>query len=219
MIFDSQKDAIFFDMDGVVVDSMRFHANAWVLALADFGVEAEEIEIYRREGMTGDSSIREIISLCGVNPDEVDIKSLIEKKHSYFEKYEIKPYDEIYIVLSYLKDKGKKLALVTGSERRSVNHLLDESLSSFFDIIITSDDVLNGKPHPEPYQKAIDGIGIDKNRCLVIENAPMGIISSKKAGLDVIAVETTLPKVELSLADTIVRNHKELFEVMKMVEP
>jgi len=217
MIFKIKKKAVFFDMDGVVVDSMRFHVKAWILALSDFGIKADEIEIFRREGMTGDSSIKEIISLYSDNSDQIDIKLLIEKKHLYFEKYEIQAYDEIFEILNYLKEKQIKLALVTGSERRSVNHLLEEKLYSLFDFIITSDDVEKGKPDPEPYLKAIEKIEIDNSFCLVVENAPMGLISAKNAGLDVVAVETTLPKKELLGADLVVRNHKELFKVIKML--
>jgi sugar-phosphatase len=72
-------------------------------------------------------------------------------------------------------------------------------------ILITADDVANGKPHPEPYLKAAELLGVDPKECLVIEDAPAGIQSAHAGGMKVIGLTSTYPASALSEADVVVR--------------
>jgi beta-phosphoglucomutase-like phosphatase (HAD superfamily) len=76
-------------------------------------------------------------------------------------------------------------------------------LEGVFEIIITGEMVSNGKPDPEPYLKAVNELNVDKESCLVVENAPAGITSAKSAGLTCFAVQTSLPEEYLKSADKI----------------
>ena len=93
--------------------------------------------------------------------------------------------------------------------------MLPVKIFNLFNAIVSVDDVINGKPHPEPYLKAIDILKCDPKYALVIENAPLGIESAKKAGLDCFAIETTLPGSYLKNADRIFKSHRLLFEYFK----
>ncbi|MDP8212654.1 MAG: HAD family phosphatase [Candidatus Zapsychrus exili] len=126
-----------------------------------------------------------------------------------------RPYETNFIVgartfLKDLKKQGFKLALVTGSAHSEIKKILPERIYNLFEVIVTGSDVKNGKPHPEPYLKAIKALKIKKTQAIVIENAPFGIKSAKTAGLKCYAIETSLPKKYLKQADKIFENIKSL---------
>jgi sugar-phosphatase len=76
-------------------------------------------------------------------------------------------------------------------------------------VLVTADDVVHGKPHPEPFLEAARRLGVDPRRCLVIEDAPKGLEAAKAAGCFTLAVVTTTPREELS-ADGIVNDLSEV---------
>jgi len=199
---------ILFDLDGVLVDSMPVHARAWKKTFSELGIVLEDIDIYRREGMSGPSSIRDIFLEKKLPlPDEESLIQIIESKHTFFQKKEIRPFAEIDDIINILKNKKIRMGLVTGSHRATVNETVSPGIIQSMSVIITSDDVLQGKPHPESYIKALEKTGAKVDSTLVIENAPMGIRAAKNAGLLCYAVETTLPKEYLSEADVIFSDH------------
>ena len=73
-------------------------------------------------------------------------------------------------------------------------------------VLVTADDVVNGKPHPEPYLKGAEGLGIDPKLCIAFEDAPAGIRAAQAAGMRVIALATTFPREELHEATAIIAN-------------
>lgn len=209
-------EAVLFDLDGVLVDSMKFHAGAWVSAMKDYGYEVEELEIYKREGMAGYGSVLDILRIKGYElPDSKKMDEIYEHKHRLFEQNSVQLFPHVNEIIAHLKSRGICTGLVTGSLMRAVTHLLGEEFISVFDSIIASDDVVRGKPDPEPYLKAAAKINIDPSKCVVIENAPMGIESAKNAGMCCYAIETSLPEEYLLAADRIFKNHTQLFEFIK----
>jgi HAD superfamily hydrolase (TIGR01509 family) len=106
-------------------------------------------------------------------------------------------------LLLELQRLNYRLALVTGTRLEVVNKVLQMGLEGVFEIIITGEMVSNGKPDPEPYLKAVNELNVDKESCLVVENAPAGITSAKSAGLTCFAVQTSLPEEYLKSADKI----------------
>ncbi len=208
--------AVLFDMDGVVVDSMRFHAAAWKQVLGEHGLAVEEIEIYLREGMSGRQSIEDIFADHGRPfPSEDRFQKLIAKKHALFERNTIGLFPSVVSILEWVKARGACAALVTGSAQRSIDHMMPERVLSLFDAVISAEDVAKGKPDPEPYRRALEKLGADPAAALAIENAPMGIRSAKGAGVTCYAIETTLPRRYLSAADLIFGDHASLFEYFK----
>jgi beta-phosphoglucomutase-like phosphatase (HAD superfamily) len=91
---------------------------------------------------------------------------------------------------------------------------MDKFYPGIFDVIVSGEDVKNGKPDPEPYEKAIAKLGLSKDECLVVENAPLGIESAKNAGVFCVGVPTYLDKTKLHEADIIVKNHAELIDYL-----
>lgn len=210
-------ETVLFDMDGVIVDSMNHHAESWIRVFREFcGLDLSKEDIFRREGMSGLSSIIDILEekRAPVPDDEVLLR-LREKKLDYLEKSHIDIFPGVEEMLLYLHSRKVKLGLVTGSLLRSVSHLLPRSLLELFGAVITTDDITNGKPHPEPYLKGMEVLGSVKEETLAVENAPMGVLSAKNAGVDCFAIETTLPEAYLKKADRIFKDHRDLLSFFK----
>jgi len=109
-----------------------------------------------------------------------------------------------------LKKNGHILGLVTGTPSQELKRILPRRVLRIFDGIISGDHVKKGKPHPEPYLKAAKTLGVYPKACLVVENAPYGIESAKRAGMFCIAITTSLPKEYLAKADLVVDKLEEI---------
>ena len=210
--------AIIFDMDGVLVDSMPYHAEAWIQAFATAGIEVEKREIYELEGSNHMQTVDIIFRRSGRIPTNKDAEELSKKKIDIFNKIEhVRPFDGIKELLDELAPKYS-LAVVSGSNHNTVHELMDTFFPGAFKVIIDGDDVKKSKPDPEPYLMAVEKLHVQKEECVVIENAPLGIRSAKSAGLRCIAVVAYLGRESLNEADMIVESHRELFRAIQAEE-
>jgi len=202
-------EAVIFDFDGVIADTMHDNYKAWKKVFAEHNVEIDGQEFFLMEGMS-----RNEIAAFFIEKHKLEglvIGTIVDKKEWYYKQdNSFRIYDEIPAIFELLKSKNIKTGLVTGAGRERLEATLNEEWRSFFDVIITSDEVKNGKPHPEPYLKAIEKLKSNPNNTLVIENAKQGIRSAKAAGCQCIAVETTLSKMHLTEADEIFSHHQEI---------
>ena len=192
--------AFLFDMDGVLFDSMSHHAKAWVHALTSKGFEFNEYEAYMREGMTGSSTINDVYNRqLGHGATEEECQEIYKIKSDFFETLgEAKPMANIIDVLQFVKSAGIDIHIVTGSGQRSLLNRLNHHFPGFFspDKMVTAFDVKKGKPDPEPYLMALQKGGLTAEQVIVVENAPLGVLSAKAAGLFTVAVNTGILKDE-----------------------
>lgn len=215
--------AYFFDMDGVLFDSMPNHAIAWEEVMKQHQLPFTAYDCYLNEGRTGESVIREAMWTArnrDATPDE--IATIYAEKSAYFTMLEQKSggtptISGVADVLQYIQSRGHQIWVVTGSGMRSLLDNLNAVLPSVFqrDRMITAFDVVKGKPDPEPYLKAWERSGLAKEQCVVIENAPLGVRSAKAAGLTVYAVNTGILTREDLLqagADKVFDSMQELLE-------
>lgn len=210
--------AVIFDMDGVLIDSMKYHIYSWQKAFEKFGIKTTYRELSLFEGMSFKETIKIISKNNNIKLSQEDIDSIYsEKKKILSEILEFEVYDKIRDILTFLKGKKLKLGVVTGSNKEFTNKIINNYFEELFDIVITGDDIKNGKskPHPAPYEKAIEKLGLNKEDIIVVENAPLGIKSAKAADLRVIALETTLKEKELKEADIVLNNHTQLYNYIK----
>ena len=186
--------AIFFDMDGVLFDSMKFHAKAWTNTMKDIGINFSEYESYMNEGRTGHSTIDGAFNRdFGRDATEEEKQTIYKIKSKYFESYgksPVMPYANA--LLEKVKQQGIQIYLVTGSGQLSLLDGLQVHFPGIFcnENMVTAFDVTHGKPHPEPYLIALKKSGFTQAEVAVVENAPLGVASAKAAGLFVIAVNT-----------------------------
>lgn len=211
--------AIFFDMDGVLFDSMKYHARAWTNAMRDIGITFSEYEGYMNEGRTGHSTIDLAFNReHGRDATEDEKQEIYRIKSRYFESYgqsPIMPFAND--LLHKVKNQGLQIYLVTGSGQASLLDGLQVHFPNIFkkERMVTAFDVTQGKPHPEPYLQALKKSGFTRAEVAVVENAPLGVESAKAAGLFVIAVNTG-PLDEKVLwesgADVVLESMEELFQ-------
>lgn len=202
---------LIFDMDGVITDTMPYHFRAWKTIFTLHGVRVSHEDIYKREGQKGIDSVRELFAQKDKSYSQIVGKKLLVQKEQLFKKI----FKQKFIAgsRSFIKKfhvKGFKLALVTGTSRHEAQKLLPKELWDCFDVTVCGSDVQNGKPHPEPYLKAIAKLKINPKEAVVFENAPFGIRSAKAAGIFCLALETSLPASYLKGADAIFPSFKEL---------
>jgi len=208
--------AVIFDFDGVLADTMSDNCKAWQNAFAFYGFHMDAIEYYRLEGMGRFQIAQHFIDKYFLDPsikkDLVEAKEMNYKKNNSF-KY----YQYVHDIFSFLNEKDIPIAIVTGASRDRIKEHLDEKISVCLKALVTADDVINTKPHPEPYLAAATMLGINAKECLVIENAILGIDSAKSAGCYCFALETTLDRSYLNSADEIFSNHDYLYLRLKQI--
>jgi len=203
-------------MDGVIVDSMPYHFLAWYEALRPLGIRVTCFDIYMREGERWEKSLGDFLKTAGLDPTKKLLLKTFRRRQrifrSYFKRLIFSGAEDF---LKCLDKRGYLLGLVTGTPLAEVKRILPERIRSMFGILVTGDRVKNGKPHPEPYVKAAQGLRVRPAECMVIENAPLGIESAKRAGMFCIALATSLPQEYLERADVVVRRLEDIFPLLE----
>ncbi len=218
MLVNFMRKAVIFDMDGVLVDSMPCHADAWAAVFANVGIKIQRDDIYKIEGSNHIGIIRLVFEKAGRIPGPEDFYKLAEEKQEIFSKInKVTVFEEIYELIDILKNKYA-LAVVSGSDKAVVTELIGRFFPDTFSVIVTGNDVTEGKPSPEPYLKAVEMLKVRKDECIVIENAPMGVESAKRAGLYCIAIPTYVEPELLKNADIVLPDHARLREFMSELD-
>ena len=218
--------AVFFDQDGVLFNSMPYHAASWEWAMQKHGLPFTKNQTYRNEGRTGASVINEAHRLVhGTDATPELIEAVYADKSQHFNELTGGKLPElipgIREVLAYLKSRGVECWVVTGSGQRSLLDNLRNTFPDTFTGVISAFDVQHGKPHPEPYLKAWERCGFAKNECMVVENAPLGVRAGKAAELFTAAVNTgILPDEALweGHADVVFPNMQALLTWLKQCQ-
>ncbi|MFH1359847.1 MAG: HAD family phosphatase [Candidatus Omnitrophota bacterium] len=203
--------AIIFDMDGVITNTMPDHYRVWSSLFRAQGIPASRLDVYKREGQRGIDSVLEIFQEHQKGISLKEAQNLLTQKEKMFKKIVKQRFiPGARRFLRTLHRQGFQLGLVTGTSRHELRKILPESIAKRFDVIITGSDVKNGKPHPEPYLTALKKLKQKSRNAVVIENAPFGIQSAKKAKLRCFAIATSLSKYYLKEADDVFGSIKEL---------
>ncbi|WP_332881587.1 HAD family hydrolase [Methanosarcina horonobensis] len=153
--------AIIFDVDGVLVDSMLFQADAWVEAFKEVGITITRKDIYELEGSNDTRLIKAVFEKAGKEPEPEHFEQLPERKREFLEFDRIKPFEGIPECLNELKQHFK-LAMVSGSNRITVGKVVDKFFSGYFDVVVNGSDLERGKPDPDPYLKALEMLNLTK---------------------------------------------------------
>lgn len=186
--------AVFFDMDGVLYNSMPNHAKAWVQASDDFGLGMSEKDVFMHEGRTGFSTVNIFTQkMFGRDTTEEEVDRIYARKCEY---YNVLPkataMDGARSLLKQIKRDGMQIVLVTGSAQHSLLTRLNEDYPGIFrpDLMVTGHDVKYGKPNPEPYLMALHKAGVKPWEAMVVENAPLGVRSAVGAQVFTVACNT-----------------------------
>lgn len=202
---------ILFDFDGVVVDSMHQHYDAWRDAFSEKKIIFSKEEFFQLEGQGISQIVKMLAEPHGLV--EKEMLDIIEAKARYYYTFEKTLFYEYFLtMLENIKNIKIPMAVVTGGNKDRVLKTIKEHLEGYFQAVVTIDDVTNGKPHPEPFIKGAEKLGFEPQQCIVIENAPMGVKAAKAAGCKVIAIKTTLSEKFLSEADYVLSTFQQVEE-------
>ena len=209
--------AVIFDFDGVISDSEPLHLRAFNEILAQAGIEITEQAYYEEYlGFTDLDCLKAIADKYRLGLDTAGIEKLIDRKSRVFEEL-IKTEDSIIEgvpeFLRMLKENNVRIAICSGALRGDIEVVFSGTdLSSFFDVIVTADDVEKGKPDPEGFLLALQRLNeaeqdkIAPGECVVIEDSHWGLEAATKAGMHTVAVASSYKAEELTMADKVIAN-------------
>lgn len=179
---------------------MPQHHRAYVRVLAPFGVRVEQLDVFRREGMNAWKVAQEILAEHSKPVDDAEARRLGDAKQAAFRDMGKAPLAQgASACVGALRRAGLRLAVATGTSRDNAAFILGP-MAADFDAILAEGDYARAKPDPEPYLAAARKLGIPAVRCVVVENAPLGVQAAVRAGMACIGIPSTMPPQELRAA-------------------
>jgi HAD superfamily hydrolase (TIGR01509 family) len=196
---------VIFDCDGVLVDSEDLAWSAWREALRPHGVEISDQEVADLSGRTERDAFDHFADRAELPPYEEFWPLLADRVRALFEQY-LEAFEDSVDTLEVLHERGRAMAVASSSPRERLDMSLGSTgLKRFFDVVVAGDEVANGKPAPDIYLAAAEGLGVDPAECVAVEDAPAGVAAGKAAGMRVVAVlRGSYSPEQLAQADIIV---------------
>jgi beta-phosphoglucomutase family hydrolase len=203
--------AVIFDWDGVVVDSSAHHERSWEVLATKRGLPLPPDHFKRGFGKKNNVIIPDL----GWAADPTEVDALAHEKEEIYRamvrEKGIEPLPGVRELLAGLREKGIPCAIASSTERANLDLPLDlMGLRDFFQVIVSGEEVLHGKPDPAVFLVAAKRLGIVPADCVVIEDALVGIEAAKRAGMAVLAVATTNPLEALGSADAAIGSMAEV---------
>lgn len=192
-----QYEALIFDMDGTIIDTMPSHAKAWEITGEMFGYQVDSSVMYQLGGATTYTIGREIMRRANMPEDLLEEVVQTKRRIAMDLTYEHAALLPTFEIIERYVGK-MPLAVGTGAHRVQAYKLLDKfNLRPYFNTIVDADDVSEHKPSPETFLLCAERLGVAPNRCLVFEDADLGIQAALTGGMDVFDVRTNqLTKAE-----------------------
>lgn len=183
--------AFLFDLNGTMIDDMHYHVSAWHGILNNLGASIS-MEQMKEECYGKNAELLERIFPGRFDEKEKE-KLSIAKEKKYRENF--RPYlrllPGLYAFLNRAKAREIKMAIGSAAIMSNIDFVLDGlHIRNYFSVIVSADDVLHSKPHPETYLKCAELLHADSRHCIVFEDAPKGVEAALKAGMQAIVVTT-----------------------------
>ena len=213
--------AVIFDFDGVITDSEILHFRAFNAVLAQHGLELTKKEYYTKYlGFSDTDCFAAIIDEGRLDLETQQIKDLIAKKTRIFEKLtrtDGQIIEGVREFLDMLMAGSVPIAICSGALRSEIELILqDAGLRNLFDVIVSAEEVAHGKPDPEGFLLALQGLNestaapITPGQCVVIEDSHWGLHAAHAAQMHTIAVTNTFDAEQLTVAHHVVARLSDL---------
>jgi mannitol-1-/sugar-/sorbitol-6-phosphatase len=193
---------ILFDLDGVLIDSTGSVDRSWRVWARERGIDEEKVVAIAH-------GVRAIEVIRTAAP-HLDAKAELRK----LESREVGDEASVRVMPGALEFVAKVPSALWGVVTSGTHPIASARLRlggfTVPKVLVTADDVANGKPHPEPYLKGAKLLGVKPEDCLVIEDAPAGIRSAHAGGMKVVGFASTYGKDRLTEADAVVRGFSDL---------
>ncbi len=202
--------AAIFDLDGVIVNTVSLHFKAWQGMFSEYG-KAFNFEDYKQkvDGIPRMDGARAILT----DLSEDELKKAADKKQVYFLEYlnseEIPAYKTTVDLVKALKKEKIKRGVISSS-KNCLPILKKVGLVELFNVIITGNDVIKGKPDPQVFLMAAEKMSVEPSSCVVFEDAVLGVEAAKRAGMKCVGIDRYGEPERLKKADLVVADLGEL---------
>ncbi len=184
--------AVIFDMDGVLIEAKDWHYEALNKALNLFGMNISRYDhLVTYDGLPTKKKLEMLSTERGLPKDLHKFINDMKQQYTMEIVYSnCKPTFHHEYALSKLKNSGYKMAVCSNSIRNTIEIMMQKaSLEHYFEFYVSNQDVKNGKPDPEMYNKAIDKLGLSPKECMIIEDNENGIKAARASGAWVMEVD------------------------------
>lgn len=212
--------AVIFDLDGTLIDNNTYHLQSWIQYLKNQNREISEEEYRARVNGRTNKDVIEYIYGRPMEEEEAMVYAL-EKEAIYRDLYQshIVPVEGLLSLLQEFRALGIPMAIATSGIQVNIDFMFAHiPIREYFDVIVNSSHIRKGKPDPEIYLKTAGLLDVAPENCLVFEDAVVGVQSARAAGMKVIGVLTTHSAEELSCADALIKDYRELLIPRKTLE-
>lgn len=212
-------EACIFDLDGVVVDTAKYHFIAWKALAGELGFEFTIENNERLKGVSRMQSLEILLEIGGMQFSEPEKLVMAEKKNTLYVSFieQMTPEETLPGVEKFLKDlrkAGIKAAL--GSASKNAPLILERiQLAHLFDVVVDGNSISEAKPNPEVFLKGAEKLRVLPEHCVVFEDAIAGIEAAQNANMFSIGVGD--PEI-LGFADLVIPGFKD-FSVEKLIAP
>lgn len=208
------KKAFLFDLNGTMINDMAYHIRAWHRILNELGANIS-LERMKEECYGKNHELLERI-FPGRFSEEEKNRMSVEKEKQY--QQEFKPHLELLpglpAFLEHAYKAGIKMAIGSAAIMFNIDFVLDNlNIRHYFDALISADDVVESKPHPETYLACAWQLNIAPEDCLVFEDAPKGVESALNAGMQSVVITIMHEKVDFLQYPNVVRYIKDYREL------
>lgn len=203
---------VIFDWDGVIVDSGEPHRKSWEIVAKKLGKVLPDHYFERSFGLKNTRLIPEIL---GWTRDPEEIERISDRKEEIYrevvKKEGIKTFPGLMELLDELNEKKIPYIIASSTARVNIEFVLSFlGIGNYFPLIVSAEDVVNGKPAPDIFLKALGILGCPREECVILEDAPAGIKAGLTAGIKVVGIGTSHAISELVGAQFIVESLKQL---------
>ena len=184
--------AVIFDMDGVLIEAKDWHYEALNKALQLFGMEISRYDhLVTYDGLPTKKKLEMLSSERGLPKELHTFINNMKQQYTMEIVYaNCKPTFHHEFALSKLKNEGYKMAVCSNSIRNTIEIMMQKAaLEQNFEFYVSNEDVKNGKPDPEMYNKAIKELGLTPKECMIIEDNENGIKAARASGAWVMEVD------------------------------
>ena len=209
-----RTEALIFDMDGTMIDSMPWHAKSWMVFARRHGIAIDVSDLLARTtGRTGTECMRVLFERA---LSDAECDALVHEKETIYRDMFSDNFTEVAGFNAFAKAavaRGLKIAVGTAGDRHNIEFAMSRLKMDPLPLaIVGGDEGLSGKPTPAIFLEAARRIGVDPARCIVFEDAPFGIEAARRGGMRAVAVCSTHTPAELAGPHVIaaVRDYEEL---------
>ncbi|WP_421161015.1 HAD family hydrolase [Aeromonas dhakensis] len=182
-----QYDALIFDMDGTLVDSMPRHLDAWEATSAEFGLPFDRAQLNEYGGIPTRKIVAILAEQHGLT---IDVEAFTRRKVALYMEHiqQVSVFPAMWELVRRCHGKVP-MGIGTGSPRNQAESILKSTgLDAYIQVVVSADDVVNHKPHPDTFLQVAELLGANPANCLVFEDTQIGLQAGRAAGMETVLV-------------------------------